>query len=91
MMLFPHSYFPTDLRQSGGSTELDTQSRVATMRRIGLPEDVPLLSGFNQLWKINAPLFRSWLEILNVTGPTESHLWLLKFPEVAIPQERPVP
>jgi predicted O-linked N-acetylglucosamine transferase (SPINDLY family) len=51
----------------------------------GLPVEGALMSGFNQLWKIDESLFRTWLTVLSATRRGEATLWLPLFPEVARP------
>jgi hypothetical protein len=50
LLLFPHSYFPSDLRESGGGGGGTLRGRALReeRRRRGLPERGALLSGFNQ-------------------------------------------
>ena len=89
LMLFPFSYFPTDLRQSGGNIEqpasdMKRQQRLRSEK--GLPPQGKLVSGFNQLWKIDEALFRAWLAVLNGTHEQDARLWLPLFPDVARPK-----
>mmetsp|Transcript_31188 Transcript_31188/g.48825 ORF Transcript_31188/g.48825 Transcript_31188/m.48825 type:complete len:247 (+) Transcript_31188:1517-2257(+) len=81
--MFPHSYFPTDLRNSGGKIHRPKGKKLKEERRNrGLPEDQVLVSGFNQLWKIDQDLWRVWMSILQ---RTKAYLWLPLFPDVAKP------
>jgi protein O-GlcNAc transferase len=87
LLLFPYSYFPTDLRQSGGTIHLPASPEALRDERLkrGLPAEGALISGFNQLWKIDEQLFRTWLSILMATSVQQAVLWLPLFPDVARP------
>ena len=56
---------------------------VTTRSDYGLPEDVVVFCNFNQLYKIDPPTLRSWVNILKRVP--NSVLWLLRFPAVGEP------
>ena len=87
LLLFPYSYFPTDLRQSGGTIHVPSSPEALRDERLkrGLPAEGALITGFNQLWKIDEQLFRTWLSILMATSVQQAVLWLPLFPDVARP------
>ena len=87
LLVFPHSYFPTDLRNSEPDppAAASAQQLREERKRRGLPEEGPLLSGFNQLWKIDKELLQVWLAVLERTAAQGAWLWLPLFPDVARP------
>lgn len=62
----PDSFFPMDSKRI-----IDPPPSRA---EAGLPPEGFVFCGFNNSWKINAPLFDAWMRILNAVPG--SHLWL---------------
>ncbi len=56
------------------------QILVTSRQQYGLPEDAVVYCNFNQLYKIDPPTLRMWVNILNAVP--NSVLWLLRFPQV---------
>lgn len=56
---------------------------IITRSHYGLPEDAVVYCNFNQLYKIDPPTLRSWVNILK--NVPNSVLWLLRFPAVGEP------
>ncbi|RDA83418.1 hypothetical protein CP532_4985 [Ophiocordyceps camponoti-leonardi (nom. inval.)] len=79
--------FCCDHAQSNGRNEKgmsweDEKRRRWEMRQKlfpNMPDDVVILGNFNQLYKIEPTIFRSWLRILSRVP--KAILWLLRFPE----------
>lgn len=63
----PHCYMPADVNR-----EIDPQPM--SRAQYGLPEDVPVFCGFNNVYKICPPQFDLWMQIL--TAAPTSVLWL---------------
>merc|ERR1739846_212239 len=57
-----------------------TTNLVTSRKQYGLPEDAVVYCNFNQLYKIDPPTLRMWVNILNAVP--KSVLWLLRFPQV---------
>ncbi|KAK9469969.1 glycosyl transferase family 41-domain-containing protein [Dipodascopsis tothii] len=91
-----HSFFCCDQRQTAPDVTLDpgyyaTEDglwRYELLRRWSLrkklfpqlADDTVILANFNQLYKLDPAIFRSWLQIL--ARVPNAVLWLLKFPEL---------
>ena len=60
--------------------EVPEQILVTSRQQYGLPEDAIVYCNFNQLYKIDPPTLRMWVNILNAVP--KSVLWLLRFPQV---------
>lgn len=56
---------------------------IITRSHYGLPEEAIVYCNFNQLYKIDPPTLRSWVNILKEVP--NSVLWLLRFPAVGEP------
>ncbi|NCT84824.1 MAG: tetratricopeptide repeat protein [Comamonadaceae bacterium] len=69
----PHSYQPNDRQRAS----LPPVQRAA----LGLPEGVPVLCCFNQVYKITAEMAELWAQILR--GSPQAVLWLLNWNESA--------
>lgn len=53
---------------------------ITTRQQYGLPDDAVIYCNFNQLYKIDPPTLRCWVNILNRVP--NGVLWLLRFPAV---------
>ena len=53
---------------------------VTSRQQYGLPEDAIVYCNFNQLYKIDPPTLKMWVNILNEVP--KAVLWLLRFPQV---------
>merc|ERR1712107_661932 len=60
--------------------EVPEQILVTSRQQYGLPEDAIVYCNFNQLYKIDPPTLKMWVNILNAVP--NSVLWLLRFPQV---------
>ena len=60
--------------------EVPEQILITSRQQYGLPEDAIVYCNFNQLYKIDPPTLRMWVNILNAVP--NSVLWLLRFPQV---------
>jgi protein O-GlcNAc transferase len=60
--------------------EVPEQIIVTSRQQYGLPEEAIIYCNFNQLYKIDPPTLRMWVNILN--SVPNSVLWLLRFPQV---------
>jgi predicted O-linked N-acetylglucosamine transferase (SPINDLY family) len=85
LLLMPHSYFPSSIawrhRRSNSPPPQPSAADIKALRMsLNLPGP-PIMSAFNQLWKIDAELWgcicRVLLRVPNAT------LWLQEFPEAA--------
>jgi protein O-GlcNAc transferase len=56
------------------------QILITTRQQYGLPDDAIVYCNFNQLYKIDPPTLKMWVNILNAVP--NSVLWLLRFPQV---------
>jgi protein O-GlcNAc transferase len=56
------------------------QILITSRQQYGLPEDAIVYCNFNQLYKIDPPTLRMWVDILNAVP--NAVLWLLRFPQV---------
>ncbi|RDA90081.1 hypothetical protein CP533_5558 [Ophiocordyceps camponoti-saundersi (nom. inval.)] len=82
-----NTFFCCDHAQSNGrdekgmSWEEETRRRWEMRRKLfpNMPDDTIILGNFNQLYKIEPTIFRSWLRILSRIP--NAILWLLRFPE----------
>jgi predicted O-linked N-acetylglucosamine transferase (SPINDLY family) len=85
LLLMPHSYFPSSIawrhRRQNSLPPQPTAAEVKALRlSLKLPNP-PVMSAFNQLWKIDSDL---WLCICRVLlRVPNSTLWLQEFPEAA--------
>lgn len=76
VMYMPHSYFVNDHKQTAQAA-LDPD--VGPKRSdYGVPEDKFVFANFNQIYKIDPAVFRTWMRILKRVP--HSCLWLLRFP-----------
>ncbi|PHH78620.1 hypothetical protein CDD80_6591 [Ophiocordyceps camponoti-rufipedis] len=81
------TFFCCDHAQSSGRGEKtlpwdrEKRRRWEMRRQLfpGMPDDTVILGNFNQLYKIDPTIFRSWLRILSRVP--NAILWLLRFPE----------
>jgi predicted O-linked N-acetylglucosamine transferase (SPINDLY family) len=85
LLLMPHSYFPSSIawrhRRSHTLPPQPTSAEVQNLRlSLKLPSP-PIMSAFNQLWKIDADLWSCICRVL-LRVPNAS-LWLQEFPEAA--------
>lgn len=72
----PHSYFVNDYKQQNGDVfEPGCQPKRSDY---GLPEDKCLFACFNQLYKMDPEIVKTWCNILRRVS--NSALWLLRFP-----------
>ena len=55
---------------------------VTSRKQYGLPEDAVVYCNFNQLYKIDPPTLKMWVNILNAVP--KAVLWLLRFPQVIL-------
>ena len=53
---------------------------ITSRRQYGLPENAIVFCNFNQLYKIDPPTLKMWVNILNAVP--NSVMWLLRFPQV---------
>merc|ERR1739848_905961 len=53
---------------------------ITSRKQYGLPEDAIVYCNFNQLYKIDPPTLKMWVNILNAVP--NAVLWLLRFPQV---------
>jgi protein O-GlcNAc transferase len=60
--------------------EVPEQILITTRQQYGLPDDAIVYCNFNQLYKIDPPTLKMWVNILNAVP--NSVLWLLRFPQV---------
>merc|ERR1711988_857579 len=60
--------------------EVPEQILVTSRQQYGLPEDAIVYCNFNQLYKIDPPTLKMWVNILNEVP--KAVLWLLRFPQV---------
>ena len=60
--------------------EVPEQILITSRAQYGLPEDAIVYCNFNQLYKIDPPTLKMWVNILNAVP--NSVLWLLRFPQV---------
>jgi len=60
--------------------EVPEQILVTSRQQYGLPEDAIVYCNFNQLYKIDPPTLKMWVNILNAVP--NAVLWLLRFPQV---------
>ncbi len=60
--------------------EVPDQILVTSRQQYGLPENAIVYCNFNQLYKIDPPTLRMWVNILN--SVPNGVLWLLRFPQV---------
>ena len=60
--------------------EVPEQILITSRQQYGLPEDAIVYCNFNQLYKIDPPTLKMWVNILNAVP--NSVLWLLRFPQV---------
>ena len=60
--------------------EVPEQILVTSRQQYGLPDDAIVYCNFNQLYKIDPPTLKMWVEILNAVP--KGVLWLLRFPQV---------
>jgi predicted O-linked N-acetylglucosamine transferase (SPINDLY family) len=77
LMVLPYSYFCNDHRQQPAWAGVPSAA-VQRTDYAELPARGVLLACFNQLYKIDPPIFAVWMDVL-VRFP-HAHLWLLKFP-----------
>merc|ERR1712111_216648 len=72
----------TNLVSSKAATgeEVPEQILITSRQQYGLPEDAIVYCNFNQLYKIDPPTLKMWVNILNAVP--NSVLWLLRFPQV---------
>jgi protein O-GlcNAc transferase len=76
VIAMPHSYFVADHKQSARSTANGVD--MPTRAHYGVPEDKFVFCNFNQLYKIDPPIFDVWMRLLKRVP--NSVLWLLRFP-----------
>uniref|UniRef100_A0A0R3WJH4 protein O-GlcNAc transferase n=1 Tax=Hydatigena taeniaeformis TaxID=6205 RepID=A0A0R3WJH4_HYDTA len=67
----------TQSRASAGE-EIPASIIITSRQHYGLPEDAVVFCNFNQLYKIDPPTMKMWVEILKLVP--NSVLWLLRFP-----------
>merc|ERR1712066_717097 len=60
--------------------EVPEQILITTRQQYGLPDDAIVYCNFNQLYKIDPPTLKMWVNILNRVQ--NAVLWLLSFPQV---------
>merc|ERR1712242_35595 len=60
--------------------EIPQEIMVTTRQQYMLPEDAVVYCNFNQLYKIDPPTLKMWVNILNAVP--NSVMWLLRFPQV---------
>ena len=60
--------------------EVPEQILITSRRQYGLPENAIVYCNFNQLYKIDPPTLKMWVNILNAVP--NSVMWLLRFPQV---------
>merc|ERR1712083_822418 len=60
--------------------EVPEQILVTSRQQYGLPDDAIVYCNFNQLYKIDPPTLKMWVNILNAVP--NAVLWLLRFPQV---------
>jgi protein O-GlcNAc transferase len=60
--------------------EVPEQILITSRQQYGLPDDAIIYCNFNQLYKIDPPTLKMWVNILNAVP--KSVLWLLRFPQV---------
>merc|ERR1712108_94299 len=60
--------------------EVPEQILVTSRQQYGLPDDAIVYCNFNQLYKIDPPTLKMWVNILNRVQ--NAVLWLLRFPQV---------
>merc|ERR1711935_449774 len=72
----------TNLVSSKSATgeEVPETILVTSRKQYGLPEDAVVYCNFNQLYKIDPPTLKMWVNILNAVP--KAVLWLLRFPQV---------
>lgn len=85
LLLMPHSYFPSSIawrhRQTNAPPPQPTAADVKSLRSTLKLPNPPIMSAFNQLWKIDATLWGCICRVLHrVPNAT---LWLQEFPEAA--------
>ena len=76
VIALPHSYFVNDHRQSARAAA--DREEMPTRAQYGLSEDKFVFCNFNQLYKIDPPIFDVWMRLLKRVPNSE--LWLLRFP-----------
>jgi len=81
LMLLPYSYFCNDHRQQPAWADIPSAA-VSRSMHSELPKEGILLACFNQLYKMDPPVFDVWMQVLKSNPNT--YLWLLKFPPVAV-------
>merc|ERR1712001_418045 len=64
----------------GTGEEVAEQILITTRQQYGLPDDAIVYCNFNQLYKIDPPTLKMWVNILNAVP--NSVMWLLRFPQV---------
>merc|ERR1739842_233120 len=74
----------TNLVSSKSATgeEVPETILVTSRQQYGLPEDAVVYCNFNQLYKIDPPTLKMWVNILNAVP--KAVLWLLRFPQVIL-------
>ena len=74
----------TNLVSSKSATgeEVPETILVTSRKQYGLPEDAVVYCNFNQLYKIDPPTLKMWVNILNAVP--KAVLWLLRFPQVIL-------
>jgi protein O-GlcNAc transferase len=85
LLLMPHSYFPSSIawrhRRSNTEPPQPTSAEVKALRlSLKLPAP-PIMSAFNQLWKIDSELWSCICRVL--LRVPDATLWLQEFPEAA--------
>ena len=85
LLLMPHSYFPSSIawrhRLTNAPPPQPTAADVKSLRSTLKLPNPPIMSAFNQLWKIDATLWGCICRVLHrVPNAT---LWLQEFPEAA--------
>eukprot|EP00245_Coleochaete_scutata_P005975 TRINITY_DN2002_c0_g3_i1.p1 TRINITY_DN2002_c0_g3~~TRINITY_DN2002_c0_g3_i1.p1 ORF type:complete len:980 (-),score=185.90 TRINITY_DN2002_c0_g3_i1:691-3630(-) len=76
LVYVPHCYFVNDYKQTNRDC-LDA-TNAPSRKDVGLPEDKFIFCCFNQLYKMDPSIFKTWCNILKKV--TNSALWLLRFP-----------
>jgi protein O-GlcNAc transferase len=81
LMLVPNSYFVNDHRQQQKWAHVGHKIPDRSSFK-ELPAKGRVAACFNQLYKIDPPVFEAWMNLLKRSPGTV--LWLLKFPQVAV-------
>lgn len=78
LAMMPHGFFPVDTRR--------TFAAAPTRAEVGLPEAAIVFCCFNHHWKFTAPVFATWLGLLQALP--DSVLWLRALPDDALARLR---